>query len=386
MSSLAAASPLPWRARLATLALFFANGFGIGTWAADIPQIKAQLGLSEAALSVALLSMAGGAIVFMPLASIMVGRLGGSGRAVRYSAALFALLFALPGLCPNLAILAGLTFLIGASSGLMDVQMNANASVVERNWGAALMSSFHAAWSFGGLAGAAVAAILIQAGVSTPWLFIIAGALILAMVVAAMPAIGEGDTASVGGHSFAWPERKLVGLCIVAFLGMLTEGAMTDWSAVYLTGVAKLAPSVGAAGFAAFAFSMLLGRVSGDFVIRVFGRTEVIVLGAIFAAIGIMPAILAASPAMVIGGFCLVGLGVSNMVPAVFSASAAISSSPALGISMAATVGYGGNLIGPPLIGGLASLSGLRFSFILLAAAMLAIIPLAALSGQARRG
>ena len=380
MAPLSAAASPPWRARLATTALFFANGFGIGGWAAAIPLIKSKLALSDAELSVPLFAMAAGAILLMPSAGLLANRFGGAGRTLRRGAIGFGVVLGLVGFAPNLPLLAGLTFLLGAFSGLMDVRMNAHATLVEKRWGAAIMSSFHAAWSGGGLAGAALGGLLMKAGAPAPWLFAVTAVAVLAIVVGSGPHIGDAETATAEGRALVWPQRRLAGLCLVALLGMLTEGAMADWCGVYLTGVVGAAPAVAASGYAAFAAAMLLGRISGDFAVRRLGRTEIIMLGAALAAAGVLLAVAAPSPIAAIGGFCLVGLGLSNLVPAVFSASAAMASSPALGIAMTATVGYAGFLIGPPLIGSVASLAGLRVSFALLVASTLAIVPLAAAS------
>ncbi|MFZ1965387.1 MAG: MFS transporter [Roseiarcus sp.] len=380
MAPLSVAASPPWRARLATTALFFANGFGIGGWAAAIPLIKSKLALSDAQLSVALFAMAAGAILLMPSAGLLANRFGGAGRTLRGGAIGFGVLLGLIGLAPNLTLLAGLTFLLGAFSGLMDVRMNAHATLVERRWGAAIMSSFHAAWSGGGLAGAALGGLLMKAGAPAPWLFAVTAGAVLAIVIGSAPHIGGAETATAEGCAFVWPQRRLAGLCLVALLGMLMEGAMADWCAVYLTTVVGVAPAVAASGYAAFAGAMLVGRLSGDFGVRRLGRTEIIMLGGALAAAGVLLAVAAPSPFAAIGGFCLVGLGLSNLVPAVFSASAAMASSPALGIAMAATVGYAGLLIGPPLIGSVASFAGLRVSFALLVAAALAIVPFAAAS------
>jgi len=314
----------------------------------------------------------------MPFASVICARLGGTGTALRYSSVGFGLVLCLPGLAANLALLTAVTFAFGAFNGLMDVPMNAHATVVERNWGAAIMSSFHAAWSCGGLVGASLAGLMIAAGVPTPLLFNIAGGLVLAVVCASGPQLGTTETATVTGQSFVWPERRLIALCLVALLGMLMEGAMADWSAVYLTSVIKLAPALAAGGYAAYAFAMLFGRSFGDYAVRALGRMRIIMLGATIAAVGTFLAVVAPSPVAAVSGFCLVGLGLSNLVPTVFSTSAAMSSSPALGISMAATIGYAGFLLGPPLIGAIATFAGLRASFTLLIITLAAIVPLAA--------
>jgi MFS family permease len=380
MTQLSIASALPWRARLGTSAIFFANGFGIGSWAADLPKVKAMLALSDAQLSLALFAMAAAAILSMPFAGVICGRLGGPSAALRYTSVCFGLVLCLPGLAASLAILTGVTFALGAFNGLMEVPMNAHATVVERKWGAAIMSSFHAAWSCGGLVGASLAGLLIAAGVPTPFLFAVAGAVVLAIVSASGPQLGAKEAMTATGQAFAWPERQLIGLCLVALLGMLMEGAMADWSAVYLTSVINLAPALAAGGYAAYAFAMLFGRSFGDYAVRALGRMRIIMFGATIAAVGTFLSVASPSPIGAVAGFCLIGLGLSNLVPTVFSASAAMTSSPALGISMAATIGYAGFLLGPPLIGAVASFAGLRVSFMLLIVALIMIVPLAAAS------
>jgi MFS family permease len=377
MSVLSANQELPVRARIGTTAIFFANGFGIGSWAAAIPPLKAILSLSDAHLGVALLAMAAGAIATMPFAGLLAPRLGGTGHVLRYSSVAFSVCLFLPALAPSLPIFFACALLLGASNGLMDVPMNAHATVVERGWGAAIMSSFHAAWSCGGLVGAAFGGLLIHAGASAPGQLGAAGAAVLLMALASLPQIGAGELTSKAS-AFVWPERRLIGLCVIALLAMLVEGAMTDWSAVYLTDIVGVTPASAAAGYAIYASAMLTGRLCGDSAIRALGRARVIMSGAGLAAAGILLAIVTTSPIVAIGGFCLVGLGLSNMIPAVFSASGAMGSSAALGISMAATIGYGGFLLGPPAIGAIATYGGLRLAFMLLVLALLAVVPLAA--------
>jgi MFS family permease len=381
MTALSTNHQLPLRARVGTTAIFFANGFGIGSWAAAIAPLKAMLSLSDAHLGVALLAMAAGAILTMPFAGLLAPRLGGTGYVLRYSSALFGVCLLLPGLAPNLPVFFGCAFLLGASNGLMDVPMNAHATVVERGWGAAIMSSFHAAWSCGGLVGAAVGGLLIHAGASASGQLGAAGVAVLLMALASVPQMGAGELGGKAG-AFAWPERSLIGLCVIALLAMLVEGAMTDWSAVYLTSVIGVTPASAAGGYAIYASAMLAGRLCGDNAVRALGRAQVMMSGAGLAAAGILVAVMTASPIAAVGGFCLVGLGLSNMIPAVFSASGAMGSSAALGISMAATVGYGGFLLGPPAIGAIASYGGLRLAFILLIIALLAVVPIAALNGR----
>jgi MFS family permease len=315
MAPLSAAASPPWRARLATTALFFANGFGIGGWAAAIPLIKSKLALSDAELSVPLFAMAAGAILLMPSAGLLANRFGGAGRTLRRGAIGFGVVLGLVGFAPNLPLLAGLTFLLGAFSGLMDVRMNAHATLVEKRWGAAIMSSFHAAWSGGGLAGAALGGLLMKAGAPAPWLFAVTAVAVLAIVVGSGPHIGDAETATAEGRALVWPQRRLAGLCLVALFGLLMEGAMADWCAVYLTGVVGVAPAVAASGYAAFAAAMLLGRISGDFAVRRLGRTEIIMLGAALAAAGVLLAVAAPSRSRRSAGSAWSGSGCPTSFP-----------------------------------------------------------------------
>ena len=178
--------------RWATLAVFAANGIGIGSWAAAIPTLKNALALSDAELSLALLAFAAGALVFMPLTGVLTPRLGGTGRVTRLAGLGFALLLPLPMLAAGLPTLIVAAFLVGTSNGLLDVAMNAHATVVERQRGAAIMSSFHAAFSLGGIAGASLGAALLSMLTPRHWLLVPASGLALALVIFAMPRLGAG--------------------------------------------------------------------------------------------------------------------------------------------------------------------------------------------------
>jgi MFS family permease len=353
-------------ARWSTLAVFLADGIGIGAWAASIPPLKSALALSDAALGLALLSFAAGAIVFMPLSAALTPRLGGTGRTTRLAGLAFALLLPLPMLAINLPTLMAATFLVGASNGLLDVVMNAHASTVERRWGAAIMSSFHAAFSFGGIAGAGCSAALLAMQMPTAWLLLPTAATALALILIAAPSLGPGDHAEPAAVALRMPERTLIGLATVALFCLLVEGAVMDWSGVYLTTVGASAAGA-SAGFVAFSSTMVIGRLLGDRFVRMFGGRAVIVAGTLIAAAGLTVAAAIAHIAVGIAGFALVGLGLSNVVPALFSASAQRSSSAAAGIAATATAGYAGMLAGPPLIGIIASAWSLRAGIALLA-------------------
>jgi MFS family permease len=372
------------RVRAGVTAIFFANGLCIGAWAVAIPEIEALFGLSDARLSIVLLAAGVGGLTAMPVGGVLPSKIGGTGQTLRISGPLTALLLAaLPQthlLSTGIGFLAACAFLFGFVNILMDVPMNAHASVVETRWGSAIMSSFHAAWSAGGLIGSALGGLLIARGAGPALQLGIEAGIAFAIAAPASLTIGVGDMRAAT-HVFALPERKLLALSLIAFLAVLVEGAVTDWSALYMTSEVGAASGAAAIGFSSYALMMIVGRLLGDSVVRAMGRTRIILYGAavLFAGIGLATG-LASEPGAIVG-FALVGLGVANMVPAAFSASAAAATSPSLGIAMSATMAYASLLIGPPLFGAIATVWSLRLAFAIL---LLAAAGIAALTSTQR--
>jgi MFS family permease len=368
------------RARIGVTAIFFASGFAIGAWAVAIPLVKVLFGLDDAMLSLVLFAAGAGAVAAMPVAGMLPSRIGGTGPTLRVSGPVLAVLLAgLPfmhALSSGVWLLAVCAFLFGIFNVLVDVPMNAHASVVESSWGRPIMSSFHAAWSGGGLVGAAFGGLLISHGADAIVQLGIEAFATFAIAATASFQIGAGD-ARPAGTFFALPERRLVALGAIAFLSVFAEAAVNDWSALYLSADVGMTHAAAAGGFSGYALMMFLGRAFGDGVVHRLGRTRVIALGALAVFAGIALAVGLASPPAVIAGFCVVGLGLANMVPAVFSASAAAATSPSIGIATAATLAYASNLVGPPIFGAVASVSSLRVSFAMLLPAALAILVLA---------
>ena len=199
-------------------------------------------------------------------------------------------------------------------------------------------------------------------------------------MVAASLTIGVGDMRAAA-RIFALPERKLLALGLIAFLAVLVEGSVTDWSALYMSSEVGAPSGAAAIGFSGYALMMIAGRLLGDSVVRAIGRTRVILYGAVLLFVGIALATGPVSEPTAVVGFALVGLGVANMVPAAFSASAAAASSPSLGVATAATMAYASLLVGPPLFGAIATVSSLRLAFAML---LLAAVGIAALTSTQR--
>ena len=358
----------PWAERAANSAIFLCSGLGIGAWAASIALLQTRHQLSDGALSFVLLGFAAGAVLSMPITGMLAPRFGVA-RATRFAALAFALALLGPGLAPGLPLLIAAAFALGLTNGALDVSMNGLASGIETRWGAPIMSSFHAAFSVGGLGGAALGAAM--ATVSSPLISAMSfvAAVNVAGVALAWRSLRDPAPASAPSSSgFAWPDRAALWLCGCVALGLLCEGAVGDWSAVYLANELSAPPSLAAAGYAAFSAMMIAGRLSGDWLVAKFGQARIVRYGGVASALGMAGALIAPYPSASAIGFGLVGLGVSNVVPIVFGAAARVGSSPAAGVAMAASAGYSGLLLGPVLIGALATLFGLKASLWLLVA------------------
>lgn len=364
----------PLKERVSTLGVFLANGFGIGAWAVEVPRIKESLSLSDTSLGIALFAFALGAIVAMPLAGQLAPRFG-SGRATGLLGAAFVVALPLPAFAPNLATLFIALLALGAANGALDVSMNGHASTIETQWKSPIMSSFHASWSAGGLLGAATGAMLQKGGIGAIGGLVLPDVFIAALIVAAaVLALRDlGPRAAAASNGFAWPSAGVMKLAMLAFLCMMVEGAVADWSAVYLRSALNEEASVAAVGYSAFAFSMAACRLVGDVSVRRFGSSKVVGLGGLLAVAGFALVLSLPTVFTACAGFAMVGVGLANIVPVIFSAAGRSTVTPAVGVSMAATAGYAGFLIGPPLIGFGAGLLGLRLALGVLVVATLIV-------------
>ena len=365
-------------ARLAVLSVFFVNGLAIGTWVVRIPAIKEKLGLGEGLLGVALLGAAAGALVAMPIVGALVSRFG-SRRVVGTFALLLSASLFLPALAPSLLLLVPAVVVLGAANGGLDVAMNAQAVAVERGYGRPIMSSFHAAWSFGGLAGAALGGLLASQNVGPlPHFSAVAIPAAIAFAVAYGALLPSGaDASEEGTPAFARPTRALLGLGIISFCVLLGEGAMGDWSAVYLDDTLRTGPGFAAAGYAAFSLSMAFGRLLGDRFTELLGPATLVRSCGAIAAVGLGIALAAAQPYVALAGFACAGVGFSIIFPTALSAAGRTGGPTGPALAAVTTAAYTGFLVGPPFIGFLAELTGLGSALYLVVALSAAVIVLA---------
>lgn len=362
--------------RRAVSLCFFVNGAVLASWVPHIPDLKTRLGLSDGGLGFLLLAMAVGAILALPAAGWIIGRLG-SRLVTSMSAAALSISIILPALAPDVASSWAALALLGACNATLDVAMNAQGVLVEELYRRPIMSSFHAFFSLGGLAGAGGAATAMAAGASVRTHVVAVALLGLgAVCVASKHLLSSAPVHGHGGPIFALPPAALLGLGLLTFCALLAEGAMADWSAVYLRDSLGARPAFAAMGFASFSLAMAAGRIAGDRLARLIGSGPLLRFSGALAASGLATSLLVGRPAIALLGFGLVGLGVANLIPILFSAAGRTQGIAAgLALAAVATTGYVGYLVGPPLIGLAAEATGLRaaLAIVCLACALVAV-------------
>ncbi|WP_372398046.1 MFS transporter [Azospirillum sp. HJ39] len=377
-------------ARRATVAAFFLNGTVFGVWATQIPLVKSRLDLSAAVLGVALLCLAAGALTAMIASGPLLGRLG-SAPVTRATALLFAGLLPLPALVPDVVTLCIVLALFGASGGTMDVAMNAQGALVERRLGRPIMSSLHGMWSLGGLAGAGLGGLLLPLMPAAAQAGLVSAGL-LALFMAVQGRFLPDRNAAGGG--LVLPDRKTLLLGLLAALSFMSEGAILDWSAIHLRDDLGAPASLAGMGFGVFCAAMAAGRFSGDRLRHRFGGDALMRVGGVLAAAG-LGLVLAAglwtglpddlAPLLAVAGFGLTGIGLSNIVPVLFSAAGAVERGRAdHAVAAVSTMGYTGVLVGPPLVGFIAEGTSLATAFGLIA--VLALFVAAAAARAVPRG
>jgi MFS family permease len=380
------------RARLGVSVLFFVNGALFASWVTRVPDARDRVGAGEAELGLALLGIAVGSMLAMPVAGWLCERRGGRGVAIAAGFGCCATI-PLPALAVDVPQLAAALLLVGATMGTLDVSMNVEAISVERAYGRPIMPSFHGWFSLGGLAGA------------------LAGGLVAGLAVGAAPQLA--GTGAAGAASVAWAARLVLAapatarasrpaaqgvratpvlvICgLVAFCAAFGEGAMADWSALYFTDTLEAGGGLAAMGYAAFAGAMAVGRFGGERVIAARGSAGTLQLGCTAMAVALAVGLVSADRVTTLAAFAVAGLGVACAFPIVLSiagnggdtgsgagaGNGGAGSGPA--VAFVSTIGYTGFLAGPSLIGVVAEHTTLAWGLGLVAvlAAVAAVLAL----------
>ena len=365
-------------ARFTIFLAFFGNGFLATCWVVHIPRIRGLLGLSDGEL---------GLILWAATVGLFLGTTFGGWIVERYrSQFVTGVALACLGVATLLAVVSASRLALvlsllpfGFFNGLIDVSMNSQAAAFEQRTGRSVMSSFHAFYSLGGLLGTLFGAALLAANVS-PLTHVLTAAVpfVVAGCFMHRGLIPEKKRDHPHGFFLSIPSGEVVPLAVMAFVFFLTEGAIYDWSGVFLRtelGVDLAAASI---GYASFSLLMASIRFCGDFWVARFGRLPVFVAGTIVGAAGLMLACLGKNFVVSVAGFGLVGVGLANCVPLIFSAAARQSDTGfGRGIAAVASAGYFGFFAGPPLIGSIAQWIGLQSALLMVAVTLLLTLFLA---------
>lgn len=347
--------------RMSTRIAFLIAGLLMSAWAPLVPLVKARTGLDDGGLGLLLLGLGGGSIVAMPFAGYLTAHYGCRPVIIWATIVLCAVL----PLLSTVVWLPGLVIAViifGASMGMLDCAMNIQSVIVEKNSGQALQSGFHGLYSVGGIVGAGAMTALLTFGLDPLIAALCIVATVLGSLYKAAPSLLTYGTER-GGPMFAVPRGIVLFLGALCFIVFLTEGAMLDWSAVFLVSNRGLEPSIAGLGYASFAAAMTVGRLTGDAIVSKLGGVRVVALGGLCAAAGMIVSLGIDGWSASLIGYALVGAGCSNIVPVIFTAVGRQQRMPqAVAIPAVISMGYAGILIGPVFIGAVAHLSTLSFA------------------------
>ncbi|MDV3253252.1 MFS transporter [Devosia sp. BK] len=360
--------------RIATRLIFALGGIVLGAWAPLVPLAKARLGVDEGALGLLLLCMGVGSILAMPMTAFLTSRFG-CRQVITISASGLCIVLPLLATVDTVLLMAATLVGFGVVMGCTSVSMNLQAVLVERDAGLSLMSGFHAMFSLGGILGSGGMAVLLSVGVPAYAAALIISMFMLGLLVVARPGLlPYREESGAKPPAFVIPKGIVLAIGALSLLAMLAEGGVLDWGALFI--VEAHGADIGLAGFAytAFAITMTMGRLFGDRLRMAFGDLAMLVGSATLAMAGFLASLFLRTATASLVGFLLVGAGISNIAPILFTLTGKTRHMPAnLAVASVLTVGYVGIIAGPAAIGLIAHATSLQTAFFLLCAAMLFI-------------
>lgn len=362
--------PEQWATRLA----FFFIGVALATWAPLVPFAKHRSGLDDGGLGLLLLCLGAGSILAMPLSGALATRFG-CRSVILFSGLVLTALLPLLAFLDD-ALLLGMTlFVFGAAVGASEVAMNIQAVIVEKGATRPLMSGFHGCFSVGGFAGAGCVSALLWLGATPLTATLLIGfGLLATLLLSTRNNLTYGNEGGERSPMFVMPRGIVLFIGLLCFIIFLAEGAMLDWSALFLESQRGFDRALSGTGYTAFAIAMTLGRFGGDRIVAGLGPYRVMLLGGLVVTLGFAVAVLVPFDGAALIGFALIGLGASNIVPVLYTATGAQKvMSPSHAVAAITTIGYAGILLGPAVIGFVAKASSLSLAFGLIGLLVLSI-------------
>jgi MFS family permease len=355
------------KAENATKSYFFACGIAFSTWASRIPEIKEKLLLNDAEFGTILLGMPLGSLVALPISGLIIDKFG-SKNIVFLSCLIYVVSLPALGLSGSGFQLALALFLYGFGGDMLNISMNVQAVGVEKAQKRSFMNVFHAIFSTGLMIGAALGGLVSKIEISPLIHFSIIGILIgILGLIGKQFLLFQDQSPSEPQPIFAWPDKSMIILGIICLCGMLSEGAMADWSVIYYKQILKNPTGYVTAGFTAFSIFMVVGRFLGDKLVERWGLAKLLLINSLLVVLGMSIALSTTYPVLVILGFGFTGLGLSTIVPLIYSeAGHSKTMSPGVALAAITTLGMTGFMAGPVLIGYISEFSTLRSALSLL--------------------
>jgi MFS family permease len=355
------------RIRLAVALVYFCMGLCFASWASRIPDIKTALHLNDAMLGSILFALPVGQFLMMPFSGKLVTRFG-SRQVLLFALPLYTIFLNNIGFVKEGWQLAIALFFFGLAGNLCNISINTQGVATERLYDRPIMASFHGGWSLAGFTGALIGLIMINLKIAPKWHFFCIILIVWVILMINYPFLNKGILGTKTGEKkrkfFGRPDSILLQLGIIGFCSMASEGAMFDWSGVYFKDVVKAPSSLVILGYTSFMIMMATGRFLADYMISKIGRKKLLQICGVMISTGLFTSVLFPYLIPCTLAFMLVGLGVSSIVPTVYSAAGRHTKVPA-GIALAtvSSVSFLGFLMGPPLIGHISQIAGLRYSF-----------------------
>ncbi len=355
--------------RIALGAMFFFMGICFASWAARIPDIQAKFQLSEGELGTLLLCLPIGSMLGLPIAGWSVHQYG-SRIVILICSFAYALTLPLIGLAPSTWLIAPILVSFGLLGNIMNISLNTQALGLEDQLGKSILASFHGLWSMAGFTGAGIGAGMIFLQFSPAAHYAVVAMISVVMILFSQKYVikDKREDAESGGLVLKKPDQLLLRVGLIAFLGMMAEGCMFDWSGVYFKKVVEVEPALVAVGYVCFMGAMASGRFITDKATNRYGKLPILQVSGILIFLGLMLAVLLPNLYTAAIGFLLVGFGVASIVPVSYGiAGRSKLYSPSVALALVSTLSFFGFLVGPPLIGFIAELVNLKISFALIA-------------------
>lgn len=349
-----------------TMLVFFLQPIAFGAWLPRIPEVQQALGLGPAGLAFALLGLPCGTLLTLPFAGPLVGKIGPR-MAILAGFVLYTIAVSLPAFASSPAMLFIALMLAGSTISFVELGLNVQADAVEKSTGSVIMTTSHGFWSVGIMVGSLIGSGLAALGLAAHWAIMLVAIVVLPIALLASRSLPvaavEPSKAEVHRSAWALPSWALLGICLFVFGITMTEGAMADWSAIFLRDALGAEGGLVGLGYSVFAMMVAAGRFGGDTLKRRFGAVNTARICGTLALAGAALLFVAPNTAVALVGFAIIGLGVSVGFPLAVTAAASLTDrSASANVAILSFVALLGFLVGPPVIGFVAEHADMRIA------------------------